>query len=971
MKKLIALLLAITLLSGMMITNAYAGEEAATEEDTYYTDTVIALGIMSEFEEYLGTDAVVTRGEFAAILASILGDSDVAESGVSWDDKYLGEAKEEQPIIYEDSAKYIDVLAENPNSTAINLVTDWGLMSGTSDKTFAPDEPITYQDCVKTLVRLAGYDVTAKHSGGYPTGYMEVARKLKITSGLSLAQTDFITFDDMARLIYNTINVDVLKVVAYGTNEEYKSVEGETVLSEIMGIYKVEGVMTENDITSLKTVNNTAPGYTLIDGVELTFDENARHLRNYIGREVTAYYKMPKRSTKKTVIHLTPSDEGDVITIDADDIIGSGNGYFSYEDSNSRVKKVTVDRNTSIIYNGIAQKSYDWDILRPESGTVTVIENSEGKVIVINEYISFVVSSIDSENMVIYNKASDSSSVTDDVRLELSDDFRCSVRDKDGKALTFGDIKIGSVLSVAKSSKGADIILSDASVTGEVLAITDGDKIEIEGTEYTLSPSFAKAAQAPKVEVGSSGNFFFDAFGKLAWFESSAEWQCSKAHLIKVGTAVSGFENPSVKLFNFGDNQIAIKKLAGNVVLIDEYGSRDKKSATEVRAYLEGDYPKGLIGFLVNADDEITRIELPLDPSVKATGIYKIFETNDDPNSLYYYKMYEHMTIGNFIGAKVHLNANSKILIVPRDEADDDEYKVVSYSSLNNGLEFIFSAYSMHPDSPHADYLIAYAPDNSTIIDQYTYPLVVTKVAMSTNENDEFVKVIEGIKDGTAVKYYAPFDKKNSKGEECTAIDIASDPLKSKDESGNLIEHAVEPGDIIRCAMSGEKDTLEKVEILFDYSAKNPYWKNSTVSGSIAGAKGDFVFESPFKGYMENPIAIFDDAPQNIGRRVNLGEYRCIYGYVYSKHDGYIRITTQDIVNEEFDPANLNFVEEYHRIGDFTSTMVTMKVGGRNITASKGSAADVKAFLDVGSDCSRVFIVTGYGVPRRMIVINE
>ena len=52
---------------------------------------------------------------------------------------------------------------------------DLGFLSGYSDGSFLPENPIALNQAVKIIVRILGYSEIALANGGYPNGYLSVA----------------------------------------------------------------------------------------------------------------------------------------------------------------------------------------------------------------------------------------------------------------------------------------------------------------------------------------------------------------------------------------------------------------------------------------------------------------------------------------------------------------------------------------------------------------------------------------------------------------------------------------------------------------------------------------------------------------------------------------------------------------------------------------------------------------------------
>ena len=67
---------------------------------------------------------------------------------------------------------------EDVDRSAVALCYNTGIMTGTGNGTFSPDEPVTYIQLIKTMVVFLGYETRAIAEGGYPYGYITVASSL-------------------------------------------------------------------------------------------------------------------------------------------------------------------------------------------------------------------------------------------------------------------------------------------------------------------------------------------------------------------------------------------------------------------------------------------------------------------------------------------------------------------------------------------------------------------------------------------------------------------------------------------------------------------------------------------------------------------------------------------------------------------------------------------------------------------------
>lgn len=91
---------------------------------------------------------------------------------------------------------------------------------------FAPDDYITYQDALKILVCALGYKDMAEARGGYPAGYLTVAKTRGIINTDFLG-SDYIPREKAAEIVYNSLFVPLM-VISYEDEEkvEYIAADG-------------------------------------------------------------------------------------------------------------------------------------------------------------------------------------------------------------------------------------------------------------------------------------------------------------------------------------------------------------------------------------------------------------------------------------------------------------------------------------------------------------------------------------------------------------------------------------------------------------------------------------------------------------------------------------------------------------------------------------------------------------------------
>lgn len=178
MKRTIALLLALTLLLGILMLPASAAD------DSEAVNVVRALGIMIGNQDGdMNLNANVTRAEFSKMIvaASSYKDTVGGASGYS----LFKDVKKDHWAV-----EYIKVAAEN----------SWIL--GYLDGTFRPTKSITLEETASVVLRLLGYE-SSDLAGSYPTAQLSKFNALGLHDGFSTSRGEAMTRGDCAQLFYN------------------------------------------------------------------------------------------------------------------------------------------------------------------------------------------------------------------------------------------------------------------------------------------------------------------------------------------------------------------------------------------------------------------------------------------------------------------------------------------------------------------------------------------------------------------------------------------------------------------------------------------------------------------------------------------------------------------------------------------------------------------------------------------------
>lgn len=149
----------------LMAQGVYAeGDDIWDKELDFLHDNNIMVGDPSGD---LRAEDEITRAEFTAVLCRAIGIEDVAQSAEMTS-----------------KSTYIDVPVGHWAVGYVNAATECGAINGMGDGYFYPDMPVTNEQAIKILVAAWGYGTEADKNGGYPNGYMEIAKQFGITDSL-------------------------------------------------------------------------------------------------------------------------------------------------------------------------------------------------------------------------------------------------------------------------------------------------------------------------------------------------------------------------------------------------------------------------------------------------------------------------------------------------------------------------------------------------------------------------------------------------------------------------------------------------------------------------------------------------------------------------------------------------------------------------------------------------------------------
>lgn len=501
MKRLISLILSVLLLAGTMCVPVYAEEAADTYPDFQFAT---ALGFIDSETVY--PDEEITRIQLAEIFYNII------FYNTEFAEKAEGETEN-------GNFAFSDVPADKQGAVA--LVSSLGIMNGMPDGTFRPDEPVTFNQLVKTFVAFLGYDFLAQESGGWPNGYMLQANMLGILPKGQIAGDSKATGAAVAQLLKLALSADI--IVNFGNGPEIA--KDTNYLEHWCKIFVGRGTVTGNYLTNISTDKKSSYFGIYIDNTYMDVAQSADGIQNMLGYELDIYYT--DNSGDFEIVYFEDDGLSSVTDIDAEDIISATAKEITYYKDGIKKKKCTLEADASVIYNGSYLSSFTDDDLNPAAasamtGTLRLIDNDKNgryDIVVVDAYDVYVVSEV--KDMMIFNVYKPG----EVINIENYKERNIDITNVYGQPVLPSDIKAGCVVNVCRDKDGnvKSIMVSKDSITGQIQAVEkDGTKIsglKMSEVEFDVLSKATVLDAQNRIGPGVYAAIYLCRNGKIAYID--------------------------------------------------------------------------------------------------------------------------------------------------------------------------------------------------------------------------------------------------------------------------------------------------------------------------------------------------------------------------------------------------------------------------------------------------------------------
>lgn len=916
-KKFLSILLCVSLFFSMQVFALNFPDVAEDNNNGEAIDVLSSLGIIKGYEDgQFKPDKEVTRAELTSLLMRLLNLSitgtEVADSG------------------------YTDVANNHWAVYDIKTASNMGIIKGFGDGTFGPEAPVTFEQAVKMVVAMLGYESVAIDKGGWPEGYVTQGRDLGLIKNAEMAQTQPAPRKIIAQILYNALEVDLME--KKNGEESYYINQGHNLLTDYMKISKVTGMVTANSTTRLDNNESQLPE----DKIEITAGGivkdykvgNFEEIKDMVGLSVIAYVKYDEYNVNQVIQHFMSKSELNEVVIAPKDVnIFNAANISVTNETTGRTINYKLSDNAVYMYNGknIAKNDlFSNNLHIPTIGSIKIIDSGSGyDYVEIESYKNYLVKSVDTSEYLVYVDNTVGDTNVSSIKVPVDDKLDYVVSIKKGTSnLTLSGIKKGNIISVKQTIptlqagiQNIGILVSDTKKTGKITE-EGTDYVVLDSKQYTISPFIQGTDLANKIVYNASGTFYIDAFDSIAYAEFSTGNTYKYGYVINAGIKTSGDGNEAnIRLFDY---------TSGSSVLYDFYqrvtvdGTPTTNMQDVMTALLNGATTVGYnndavnytyaqpIKYVLNNQGKIIEIITVNSATDKSMNV--IYADNDGKAKYYSTNKYFSLDSGNKL-----VDSKTIVFEVPNDRFSANDYAKRTYSNFKNNFTYDVLVIG-ESESGAANIVIAYEPNVEKDVN-YSTPTYIVKDMKDVLVSDELKTQL------TLINF--------QNGNEATAYC----PVANKSYIAN-----VEIGDVIRFGKDTNGDINENVYVYLDISAAKAGSTPELITTNTAQDKAKLTTPSayPLRKVMMNTNYEYLAPNRKIS---SFDTYAFIFGTPYSITESGLEFTdlvpnesgfdvdsdTDNILDKPTDTINLTVS---------SSTMFFTINSSNEITATKGSGED-------------------------------
>ena len=683
-----------------------------------------------------------------------------------------------------------------------------------------------------------GYALPAQESGGYPTGYITQANKIGLTRSMEIHNTEPLNWSAFVRLLYQSLFIDIMQPISYGTGAEYGVIPGDTLLTNVMQIEMLTNVLvTANTITGLNGSQGVRQGYVEIDG-QLFQDTNGA-AGGYIGRMVNVYYREDSDSNR-VILYAEPAGSNTeplVIRLADVDLIDGYTIYYYSEDGGSR-RQVTIAEDANMLFNSQAV-AYNPTLINKEARGRLVLYRSAAvsggyDLAVVTQYTAMLVDSIDYERQIIYDRLEAGRT------LELEKYFsenRCDIR-RNGAEISLMDIAADTVLAVYNTPDDSYISIAvvDETVSGVIQSV-DNEMVVINEESYRYDEALREQLQS---RLGDSCTAYMDVDETIIWLSGVQTTDMQYGYLIQGVSQKSGIENVVQLRLLTENNSIEIFDLDSKVQINGERYTSVAAISTAVGLLAPvGTWEQQLIQYKTNTEGKITALNTatvnpdPVPQRDKGNVFYCSREKTDNQQ----YKS------GGSFSMQFSVNSNTKIFVVsPTNETEDEAFRAESTSYFVNDSRYTVAAYNID-EGGTAEAVVCWKELVGGEMTSESPMVMVDYIASGLNSEGETVQILYDFMNGQYIGY-------PTNGE--LMLEAGTGEERRSLKRGDVVRVALNASnEIVGLSVDVNIDTQRTVSSSFG----TVYSRNWAISGVVYSLENNFAIVS---NVIQEPLSSID-----------------------------------------------------------------------------------------------------------------
>lgn len=845
---------ALVIVLAMALSSVAFASFSDVSEDASYNEAVqvmSSLGLLVGYEDgTFGPDKTITRAEFAAVIVRALGMEDAAK-GASV------------------NTIFTDVPADHWASGYVQIANQQGIILGYGDGNFGPDDEVLYEQAVKMIECALGYGVKFKNvADAYPTSYLAQANADGITVGASGKIGDKASRAVVARLVYNSLDVPMMVQTTIGgsNGDEYQVDDSTSLLYSKLKIAKVEGTVEklyfnkdQADQVSFKITKEDSKwedsDLTYGSETALTYGEgiDVAAMRGY---SCVAYIDMnddsdlilkaiaPKAGRNKTLeLNKKQADNADV---SASEI-----SYFKNDSNDDKALKIKLDDNfkayTNLDTTPLTDEEFEaiFNATNKDFTSIKLIENSNDNkydLAIVTVYDSFVVDTVNERNYTI-NANTSALQTYNKYKLVLDpeeDTTTFSIKDKDGKAINFSDIKTDNVINVAVSEDGSDTFY-DVIVTDTIVSGTIGEKSEVNGiayfkvgdAEYTIAGN-----DDEYVKVGDEGAFIVDLAGNILYKTDVTTGGSGDFAFIIGFEAKKEFDSYTYKASIMNQKgEFSVVELASKIRINDDTQKEIAKTETTGKVSYDdviAPMAKTLVGYKTNSSGQIS--QLITDFSVMNRDYTKVSEKT------LVYK--DDGRIGSyFIDDDFSIFAADVADFAGIADVKKDDMSMVKASALSEDVDEGYKFKTIVYNSSDNTVVAALGVDITAVASPDSDAMFVTSVGTKNDSNGDPATLLKGYVKGELKDIIVPDDAKieNNSNSEFSSFNKGDVIQYSADSNGEAsgvsvvftAAEVINPDKITDGDAASQDDGVFKyADFVNDVKSKNVFFRTTDSDGA-------------------------------------------------------------------------------------------------------------------------------------------